>query len=938
MGSVPIKFTNQGVAQRVEPSDLTEGQYYDLSNMISSQEGTLEVRGGSFKIGNWGASLPGPIASISKLRISATDSLNPRYFQTIGGSASKMYRGFPAAYNQYGIGSYSAPPTDITGTANLYAERIGMTQFNSGDGNQPNLYIAGGNGNYRDNGSYTSLQRHGILPPTIPAQVFKGGVNVVPIAYTGAGTTTRVSDTIAGTPALVSGAVAGPSGSGQYVITPTTSASMYSIVNSMPITIGSYNTIVDAVSSTAFTCWVATPPTAGMAITAYQSDTVPTPAGANSGTTNGVGNLAGFSTVPNYITISGGAVNLGFTGLYADGYSSGDFIHIGLWIGGSMASSNFASAHLQLFSGNATANTGGDYYDAVISPSAASVIINSSQTVVDSTTSQQISQALAAYYLQYEQQAATNAMHNGDFDNTGNYGAYGNGSTMAAPNPSSAISALNPQYQYTGSNSSNPFTTGTWMEYDIPKNTFTEVGRAGTGIYLWNSVFAWNLTFTATAMTDTIQAVVSGICGEGGGGPNTAVSGSLEYSYCYTFRNPVTLSESNPSMEIIPQNRVPASLRQNLVVVSTPPYSASLDVEINEVGQNTIAIYRSGGVFADDLYRFVGYASVPSSGTTALFIDNLPDSAIASSTTVEWDNYAPVFATLPITFIGKIQSGSPSMGPGLVTLTVGSIPTGFNYAISMGSEIQVGWNSTSASTISSDLETCIVQTYTKFSTTANITLYLQNQHYAGELVECEAVAGYPCRYCAQAYNSLFYAGDTMNPHILYMSKPGRPDSFPVITEATGTANQLVVGSPSNPIMNLVEIAGKLISMNLADFYEIPVWNGTMQAPVKAGAQRGLMASCGWAKGNNSIFYVATDGVYAWQGGQSQKISGQIDWVFRDRVVNGMSPIDRTTTDDIICGYFQNNLYMAYTAVDGNSYYWVFDTVAARWYRSSRSSG
>jgi hypothetical protein len=219
-----------------------------------------------------------------------------------------------------------------------------------------------------------------------------------------------------------------------------------------------------------------------------------------------------------------------------------------------------------------------------------------------------------------------------------------------------------------------------------------------------------------------------------------------------------------------------------------------------------------------------------------------------------------------------------------------------------------------------------------------IGVYLQNKHYAGELVECEASAGVGCRYSAQAYGSLFYAGDTLNPHILYMSKPGRPDSFPVITEATGTANQLVVGSPSNPIMNIVEIGGKLISMNLSEFYDVPIWNGTMQAPVKAGAQRGLMAPFGWAKGANAIFYVATDGVYAWQGGASKKISEQIDWIFRDRVVNGLYPMDRTKLDDIICAFFQNNLYMAYTATDGNNYYWVFDIDHGRWHRVNKDNG
>jgi len=145
VGSVPVKFTNQGIAQRVEPSDLQPGQYYDLQNMISSQEGAIETRGGSFNIGKWGAALNAPIITMSKLRKSSTDSQNPRYFYTAtlgSGFSGKLYRGFPASFGSSGIGSYSAPPTDITGVASIFSGKIGMTQFNSGDGNQPNLYIA----------------------------------------------------------------------------------------------------------------------------------------------------------------------------------------------------------------------------------------------------------------------------------------------------------------------------------------------------------------------------------------------------------------------------------------------------------------------------------------------------------------------------------------------------------------------------------------------------------------------------------------------------------------------------------------------------------------------------------------------------------------------------------------------------------------------------
>ena len=160
-------------------------------------------------------------------------------------------------------------------------------------------------------------------------------------------------------------------------------------------------------------------------------------------------------------------------------------------------------------------------------------------------------------------------------------------------------------------------------------------------------------------------------------------------------------------------------------------------------------------------------------------------------------------------------------------------------------------------------------------------------------VTCSSVVGHPADLCVTAFDSVFVAGDPNNPHVLYQSKNGRPESFPVIELDTGIAKQINVGSPSNPIMAITEFNGQIVCLNLENIYTVPVFLGQMQSPIETTCNRGLYARYAWCKVENEIWFLAYDGIYSWSGGQAVKRSEAIDPLFKGFQCGPYAPIDLT---------------------------------------------
>lgn len=457
----------------------------------------------------------------------------------------------------------------------------------------------------------------------------------------------------------------------------------------------------------------------------------------------------------------------------------------------------------------------------------------------------------------------------------------------------------------------------------IKKSDFLKVNEAGKknqDTLNWKTVTDIRLIVKSSATG--YDVIVHYMKLVGGYGPNSEISVNAQpYDYRYVHRNTTTGNVGNPSATMVEKNFV----RSNREPITVTVHGVD---DANISGSNSIAIYRRGGVLTDGLYRLVGYATNP--GETAgvpnstTFTDSFSDNDIAGAEILEFDNDPPVTSALSSPFRAALTSGPYSAGWRTVTITGATTAD-----ITAGTVMQLMRN-----TDSEFNETVVVQAVIASN---QVRVYLQYDHADGDELNCSAAVGKACRGVVESGDCLYVYGDENNPHVLYKSKRGRPESFPVIA-SDGTSNQAVVGSPGDPIMAATEFGGEVVTLNLQSIYAIKVWGGILQEPIKMPAQRGLFSKHAWCKADNAIYYLSYDGVYAWSGGQSVKLSQDIDWVFKRRTINGIPPIDLTTKrNDISMSFHNNYLYLVCWDTDGNLVRWRFDTVAQTWVRESFAS-
>lgn len=446
----------------------------------------------------------------------------------------------------------------------------------------------------------------------------------------------------------------------------------------------------------------------------------------------------------------------------------------------------------------------------------------------------------------------------------------------------------------------------------IKKNTFLKVGSAGTGSTDWSTVTDSRALIQAKN-GDTVT--ISNLNLLGGSGPDNSASGRQPYQYRYTYRNDATAHESNPSVPQIPEAHL-ASVSRQPVALSNLIYSTDPQV-------TSIAVYRAGGQFTDGEFRLIGYTPNNSAGGTTTFSDTLLDSDIANAKIMEIDNDPPVLSTLP-TALNVTFTGAGATGLQTVTLS-----ESVSNIVTVGTTLHVSDNDKTE-----DVRVVSVSG-------ANVGCYFQNVHSGTIRVTCEAVTGVPCRLSVIAGESVYLAGDQNNPHVLYKSKSGRPEAFPVITEASGVVNQIIVGSQSNPIMALTEFGGDVVCLNLRGIYIVRTINGQMLAPQETPASHGLISSFAWCKADGELFYLSNDGVYSWYGGREEKRSEEIDWFFKGTTINGRKPLDMGSTglQYVRMEYYRDELWIIGLDTDAVSVAAIYDTVHKRWsFRSGSKEG
>lgn len=826
-------FSNRGLVQKIDVNQLAKDQYSFLLNMVSTQEGSLRPRNGYYQNPiNWGGS----------------------------GDYSYAHTISLSRYNSQ-ILMYIGEGTNIRRTANLESEpttgSIIATGVNSGANRSSYIpwypssatgslvqYFATGDqmlGDITPAGVLTAgVNKWGIKPPLYPTACAPSSYSFKDITTSGtfngsySYASTRVNDTVA----TVTDVVATSGANGYYKIVPTSGATTIDkILPGMYLKVGSQNIRVDVVDATtnSFSAYFGTLPAAADSILGYEFST----------------DLSGVGAVANETS---GAItsNLAFNGVAADGFDTQDNVHISLRV---MTPLTVSDVRLRLQCGGSV----NDYYERSILPSVAQQIQTGSTSVTDQTNAQ------------------TAGNEYGRLQSTGVYGQVDNldyqdllGTSTSIPVPDNTQVGLQPS-------SLAPAIADTWSEIDIPKTSFLKVGRAGQSGYTWAEVTAVQIIVKPIDGSSTATVRLGSIYAYGGNGLNSNRSANLlPYDYVYTYVNTYTQAESNPSQ--ISSSSVYV-VRQAIGVKVT-----GTDNTGQNSGVTKISVYRRGGAFTDGLYRFVGNITNPGASTTAIFEDSVEDISIIGAKTAFFDNNPPVLSSLPILFDFPIASVS-ALGSNIYqcTLTVPIGVTVSNY-ITTGTQLTLYQDYSLSNSIKEQ------RVYAISSGAATITAFFETAPVAGQNISAQAACNRGCDVGCSAFDRIWLAGDTWNPHILYSSKTGNPESWPVIGDGTGLPYQFTVTSPDDPIMGLVEFRNQLIILCRNDIYAATFDRGQVSIN-KTPAARGMITKGAYGIIDNELWFLSYDGIYSWSGGAVTKRTLAIDPMFNNQTINDILPID-----------------------------------------------
>jgi hypothetical protein len=427
-----------------------------------------------------------------------------------------------------------------------------------------------------------------------------------------------------------------------------------------------------------------------------------------------------------------------------------------------------------------------------------------------------------------------------------------------------------------------------WQEITVSKSDFTAYG-VGSGDASWKSIYVVDVSPIGFADTDVNDLKVGNIIGYGGGGPNSASSGTFSpYDYVYTYLDPDSGAESNPS-PIMPDSAGISVANQNINVLVWGNDDSTY-------GANAIkiAVYRRGGSFTDGAFRRVGLVDNPglSGGLPAsgLFVDTLDDTSIINAKQVSFDNDAPVTSDLNKEYVGTFTATS-YYGFTTITPTFSPSVSDLRDILTPGTQVTIGANQLTGSF---NQETCTV-----FSVgSGSFTTFLQYTHVSGEQITWSTKAGMAGDILLVAMDCLWMAGNPDNPHVLYRSKTGQPEAWPVINEATGNSHSIAISSPDNPIMGLAEYNSEIVCLCKNGIYTVRLDNGVLRGPIKTPANRGLFKKHTWGYVDNGIWFLSYDGIYAWNGSSVEKVSFAVDFIFNDLEVNGILPYEKFSTEAI----------------------------------------
>ena len=381
------------------------------------------------------------------------------------------------------------------------------------------------------------------------------------------------------------------------------------------------------------------------------------------------------------------------------------------------------------------------------------------------------------------------------------------------------------------------------------------------------------------------------------GGAESSPADSTPYDYRFVFIDANSGNPGNPSQTMLTDsqvtNGVPAAVHLGQILVTVWGTGAALGS--NYANLNQVKVYRRGGSLYD-AWRLINQGPNPglTGGAPAgwTFTDNAADADIVYNEQMETDNDMPVPSTVTSATGAKATiSGPTGIGRRTVTVSAGSLSL-----VTPGTLLHCFFDAP---------EDIIVESVG----VSTFVAYFQHSQPNGTTVQADAICGQPCNLAIPYQQFVIVAGDPNNPHLLYRSKGDEPEAYPV-APADGSVSTCACGTPANPIMNLYEFRGQILTLNLYSIYETLIYSGSLVPPAQM-AERGTVGMRANCKTDNEIWFLSTDGVWSWDGSTCRKRSEAIDPIFHGQEFNGMLPLDYNSAAYNVMAYRRGQVHLLY---------------------------
>jgi hypothetical protein len=412
-------------------------------------------------------------------------------------------------------------------------------------------------------------------------------------------------------------------------------------------------------------------------------------------------------------------------------------------------------------------------------------------------------------------------------------------------------------------------------------------------------------------------AVDGGSPGNLDGGASASPNNSTAYDWRYTWVSTDTNNEGNPSQTMlsdsIATNGVPLALHLRNATVTV---WGTADPQIGFIN-----IYRRGGILFDN-WRLVGTVTNPGVGSTT-FTDNIADVDIVSAPILVTDNDPPISSMPPTPITGSFTAAIVAGGFQTINISPGHLVPGSGaYKVQNGTLMHIFYDSPEDVIIN-------VVTDTQF------TAYFQHTHLINADFEIDVITNQPANLAISYQQFVVVSGDPNNPQLLYRSKGDQPEAF-TNTPADGTVSTVACGTPGNPVVNMTEFRGLIVTLNKSSIFETVLLGGSF-TPAQEVAYKGLVSTNAWCKTPSEIWFLAADGVYSWDGGTCRKRSEAIDPIFHGEQFTGMVPLDYgTNLPQALMQHYRNKIYLYYIDATAQSHWLVCEPAFNdRWHIEDR---